>query len=711
MPGMKPLPVSLFFVGAENDTCSDGWMFIDIHYRAVDAKAETYSYGLFIGAGTSSQNQSLWPSIAYNETRLASNDFCGSNSVAHCHESKYTHGHFGPDASATWASTPQYNSLDVEVEAESVNTTYGVDNLNIYTHYFDPSPASSFIVKNHSLTILSDYSLDRDVFYESGSLGLGSASTLLKQLVDIGRISRNVFSIYLGTAYPEAGGTQNGSIVLGGYDAGRLQGAVHKYPQAPNAGPRSSNFKIRVKQMSLSTGDGSSIGMVTDNGFDGHISTNQYAMEMPPYVIKHLADALQGVPAGTPENTLQLAQKFSGNLTVTLDDDYEIVFPSEWISNASEITPFSAATLDTNISVSDGPFVFGTAFLHHLYMTVDYEDSSFYLADAKVYDNYVQPRSLCAGEAPVPLGRPKVNKFVQTGMVGAILGGLIGGVALAWLVFFVIRKRLQYRQSENAIHKMEGGGAAHKKSSLRKRSRFGFSQFGRKKESKDVTFSDVKRVSRDSDSSSAKDVKFTVTDEEKEPGTVGIEMSTLVSDSQKKTTHVTIKGPVSPLTPAMEQPVEHIRKTTFEATLPEPSKFEETYQQSPLPSPFTAQTPRTGNPLLGDFRQQFSTYDDNEDSDLHTTQQKKIHRRSASERLRDSLRLTVNTNTSSSERSNIVGQPVPMARRKPAPLPLKVVGTTAKIGHSKAPMTPLSVRTDVDSNRKHGFLKKLFPPS
>lgn len=467
----------------------------------VDARPETFSYGLFIGVGVNSQNQSLWPSVIFNETRIASNDFCASvTPPAHCGDPRYTHGHYGADVSSSWQPLPQYSALDTLSSDVNYNITYGQDRLNLFTHYFDPSPASNHPLPNHPITVLSDATAVDDVFFDSGALGLGSSSTAIKQLIDQGRINRNVVGMYLGTAYPRAGGTQNGSIVIGGYDSGRFLGEPHKYPIGQTSSPAVSPLKIHVKQLSLVTEDGTTIPFVTDDGFDGHISTHQYPMELPHDTISALSTAINASPSNNDEGSLKTSQPFKGNLTITLDDGYEITFPPEWISNASNLTPFSAITLDTDnktIGVSR-PLIFGAAFLHHLYMTIDYDESSFYLADAKVFDNYVQPQSLCAGQAPVAMAQPHIAKFVQMGLIGAILGGLIGGTAIISVIYFYFRRRAQYKQSKSAISKMEGGGAtgSRHKSSMRKRSILRLDRkTGSKRGSKDVTFGDVKRVS------------------------------------------------------------------------------------------------------------------------------------------------------------------------------------------------------------------------
>lgn len=660
----------------------------------VDSSEKNYSYGLFIGAGTGSQKQSLWPSLSHNETRLASHEFCGQNSPANCADPKYTHGHYGSDASTTWKEIPQYTSLDLDVLAEKANLTFGTDNLNVFTHYFDPSPPTKYVVEQHPITIMSDYSTTNDVFFNSGSLGLGRSSTMLTQLLAAGRITRNVFGMYLGTIYPRAGGLYNGSIVFGGYDAGRLQGEIHKYAQAPIPASGMSSLRVHVKQMSLVTADGSSVGLVTDgNEFDAYISTDQYALEFPASITQQLATALQARPSDDSDSVLQLSQHFDGNLTIILDDGYEITYPSEWIANASNLSPISATSLVSNATAETRPLVFGAAFLHHLYMTVDYDDSSFFLADAKVANDYVQPQALCANTSPIPAGAAKVAKFVQGGLVGAIIGGVVGGLGIIWLLIFFWRKRMQHRISKSKIGRMERGGTAPwpKKSSLRQKTKEVFGRSNHKqRDSKVVMFNDVKRISwSDSDASSIKGVTIIVESKEQMSSTAGIELGSL------ERTNSEILG-------------QHNRTTadvTASNSLPHPSHFNNPYAnpESPAKTPGTAgtSTPRTGNPLLSDFRQHFSEYDDDDDTDLyaagqsrsdskssnrHRSQQRKAHHRTNSDHLREKLGLKVDTGTA--------------PKKKPARLPLRIEASKV----TQTPGTPISVRT-----KRHSLLRRVFP--
>jgi len=646
-----------------------------------------------------------------------------------------THGHFDAGASSSWHGTPQYTSLDIDAVNGDVNLTYGQDSLNIFTHFIDPSPPTLTVVENHPVTVLSDSTSNQDPFFDSASLGLGPSSTLLKQLVNTGKIGRNVVGLYLGTAYPRAGGSENGSAVLGGYDAGRIVGEAHEYPQVDMPTPHASPFKVHIKQMSLVTEDGSSIGLLTDEGFDGYITTSQYAMELPHPVLSRLNTALGGSPTNDAENVLQLSGGFNGNLTVTLDDGYDITFPSEWVSNASNRTPFSASTLSSNYTSDETRYLaFGTAFLHHLYMTIDYDAATFSLANVKMYNNYVQPQSLCPNTLPVAAKTPKINGFVQSGLIGAILGGVIGGAGLICLIIFCVRKRLQRRQSKESASKMEGGGVVPKKSSLRTRTKYGFVRFSRNKNAKDIR--PDKRVSfTDSETSSLKGATVTVVNRGTEASR-GIEMSDLKHKHTSHTVELSEASPVSPISPdkppGAETLIRDVRaaperqKAATGAPLPTPDRFTNPYASSPMQTPLALETPRTGNPLLGNYRG-FFNYADDDDSDLKPPphQTPNGHRRTPSDQLRHQLGLTIDTGVKAGKSDTVttIAAPRSMApRSKPAPLPIKVASSqrskSAPVLKSDADYVkrnPVRALFGKGGNSSDGIarpsaLKRMFPP-
>ena len=88
----------LLSVAVAADDCGIPPVFVDFHDRLVDGGLN-YQYGLFMGVGTVSQNQSLWPSLLNNETTFSSLQYCQDSIYSVCQNE--THGYFAPELSQT----------------------------------------------------------------------------------------------------------------------------------------------------------------------------------------------------------------------------------------------------------------------------------------------------------------------------------------------------------------------------------------------------------------------------------------------------------------------------------------------------------------------------------------------------------------------------------------------------------------------------------
>ena len=84
------------------DECENGVtpIYIDFHDRNVNNSETQIQYGLFVGVGTPSQNQSLWPSLMHNETTFSSPALCDTSNNPTCLEQ--THGTYRPEDSDTY---------------------------------------------------------------------------------------------------------------------------------------------------------------------------------------------------------------------------------------------------------------------------------------------------------------------------------------------------------------------------------------------------------------------------------------------------------------------------------------------------------------------------------------------------------------------------------------------------------------------------------
>jgi hypothetical protein len=161
--------------------------------------------------------------------------------------------------------------------------------------------------------------------------------------------------------------------------------------------------------------------------FDAQITTDQYPLSLPYQITENFKSHLGAEEDNTwGDNSLKLKNPFNGSLTIVLDDGFTVTLPPEVLMNASNITPIQSRPKD-----STAPFYLSTAFLSQVYVMMDFESFSFYLAEAVQKDNLVMPVTFCPKSTPVAYERPKQNAWVSQGLIGAVIGGVLGGIGIA----------------------------------------------------------------------------------------------------------------------------------------------------------------------------------------------------------------------------------------------------------------------------------------
>jgi hypothetical protein len=149
-------------------------------------------------------------------------------------------------------------------------------------------------------------------------------------------------------------------------------------------------------------------------------------------------------------------------LSVVLEDGFTVTLPPEMLSNASNITP-----VQKREKGDERPFLLGAAFLTQVYLMADFDAYTFYLADAVQKNNVVMPVTFCPKSTPTPYSRPKQNAWVKEGLIGAVVGGVLGGIgigvcmycfAVAWM-----RRRVQKKQEAEWERQLEAKGMGGKK--------------------------------------------------------------------------------------------------------------------------------------------------------------------------------------------------------------------------------------------------------
>lgn len=280
-------------------------------------------------------------------------------------------------------------------------------------------------------------------------------------------IAGKTYSLYIGQGFDRAGGRVNGSNVFGGYDSGRFTGEPHRYSMNDN---NINPMSVRIKDIVITHTEGGgdqSLFNTTDfpdmksapQAFEAQITTEQFPLSLPYQITQNFikaASAQQDNYWG--DNSLKAAASFNATLSIVLEDGFTVTFPPEVLRNYTNITPIQDREVNSN-----APFLLGSAFLGQVYLMADYDSSTFFLAPAVQKNNMVMPVTFCPKSTPSPYERPKQNEWQRQGLIGAVIGGVFGGIgclaALYCLYISWLRKsderRLKRDLARNEAAKLE----------------------------------------------------------------------------------------------------------------------------------------------------------------------------------------------------------------------------------------------------------------
>ena len=348
--------------------------------------------------------------------------------------------------------TKDFKSLDNGNNA-TLDGYFGQDTLRLYTHYFETDGASQTLLENSTIEVAEEGSS------VPGVVGMGLSSTVLRDLAARDMIAGKTYSLYIGQGFDRAGGAVNGSNVFGGYDSGRFSGPVHKYPMNT---ARDNPMTVKIKDIVLTATQDSTTSNISlfdtqafpnmktrPDTFEAEITTSQFPLSLPYSLtqnfISHLGASKDNFWG---DNSLKLSAPFEGTLSIVLEDGFTVTFPSEVLANASNITPIQDRDED-----SDAPFYLGAAFLGQVYLMADFEAQSFFLADAVQKNNAVMPVPFCPrGPDPVAYERPQQGAWAKQGLVGAVIGGVLGGIGIAICAYCFVLS-CQRRRAERKVEK------------------------------------------------------------------------------------------------------------------------------------------------------------------------------------------------------------------------------------------------------------------
>jgi len=346
-----------------------------------------------------------------------------------------------------------FKSLDNGDNA-TLDGYFGQDTLRLYTHYFETDGASQTLLEDSTVEVAEEGSS------VPGVVGMGLSSTVLRDLAARDAIAGKTYSLYIGQGFERAGGAVNGSNVFGGYDSGRFTGPVHKYPMNT---ARTNPMTVKIKDIVITSSQdlNSNVSLFDTqkfpemksrpSTFEAELTTSQFPLSLPYALTQNFIAHLGASQDNTwGDNSLKLKDAFAGTLSIVLEDGFTVTFPSEVLSNASNITPIQDRSEDDT-----APFYLGSAFLGQVYLMADFEAQNFFLAEAIQKNNAVMPVPFCPkGPEPVAYQSPKQGAWVKQGLIGAVIGGVLGGIGIAICAYCFVsscRRRVAERKVEKAI--------------------------------------------------------------------------------------------------------------------------------------------------------------------------------------------------------------------------------------------------------------------
>jgi hypothetical protein len=295
---------------------------------------------------------------------------------------------------------------------------------------------------------------------------LGQGSTFLEAVVNTSAAPSQAWALWTGTRSIES--PVDGLLVIGGYDAARVQGDLTTF----------STFKncptcVVVTNLTYDSVDGStSLFSNSSQTLEIALEPFERALELPQDIFDNFAKISQGTwNASLGLLTYPRASPPEANLTVTLQNGYTTVIPASELFSMSRlydpngvysiINPdLMIAEVDNNTDPRYLPS-WGIPFLTMNYMIVDYDQGTFQMAPAIRTDYGSEGgaliKTLCTGLAATPTSSPTPVQTSHTpatslappvahqNHTGAIVGGVVGGIVglalIAGLIFFMFRRR------------------------------------------------------------------------------------------------------------------------------------------------------------------------------------------------------------------------------------------------------------------------------
>ncbi|ROV94092.1 hypothetical protein VMCG_08247 [Cytospora schulzeri] len=319
------------------------------------------------------------------------------------------------------------------------------------------------------------------------ALGMGSNSTFLNSLLQAGTIASRVWSIFWGRMWVDD--WLDGSMVLGGYDSELVKGK--NYTQALDYSNETgcwTGMLVTISDIQLNYPDGTDVSIIPEHyALPVCLVPHRQLLIEAPVSIRENFESVTGMNmTGTSYNVHWSAAQykaegaFDGDMTISLSSGSSIRIPNDQFLVPYVYVDYDGKryTDDANLDllwngIGDQPATLGRYFLTAAYLMVNHDSNSFTLWEANPTTSsnlvsvmneetaeacgdlggVVQP-SVTATATPTGTGSSLMHSSVSSGStpVGAVAGGVVGGVALLAIVglgaFFLVRRSKRARSQE-----------------------------------------------------------------------------------------------------------------------------------------------------------------------------------------------------------------------------------------------------------------------
>ncbi|KAF2186488.1 acid protease [Zopfia rhizophila CBS 207.26] len=427
----------------------------------VSADGTILSRGIEFTVGTPPQPFALTPATSTNNLYL--------NNVAECVAAKNSScigqvgGAFDNAASTTFAQSPYAvwrGSRDSIELASSSSYAFFEDAIS-----FGLDPATN---KDTAFPMYTNGSTDTVVIdfdtepRTKATLPLGPNSTFLNFLVDSGQASSRTYGLWVGSESEEA--SQDGLLVVGGYDTSRVKSAASTFPMYSDcptcaivtaitydlAGKSNSLFDNTTETLMVSLDPFTSTLELPDNMLENLAAADKSAMW--DGTLRRFTFDAATAPTATFTITLSDANTPLGDGSKQSVATYKTTIPATELfrrpraydaTGKLEITNNTIYELEVTNRTGSNIATFGLPFFTQNYLIFDAENQNFQLAPAVLTPIDPKKATVTTICRPSP---PMKTKLTVGALAGAVIGTAIGVLAIVFFLILWFRRRKRQNQ-------------------------------------------------------------------------------------------------------------------------------------------------------------------------------------------------------------------------------------------------------------------------